>query len=258
MMPQEPEHCRWRDGRRMAASPFSRTAGLAIVMPGLIQLSWRQHDRGMVFLGTFASCLGTSLFCWGRPLGWGLLILACLTHVAASMDVQRQRAFPVFPGKVSLCVTVLGMSLAVYLPLMFGLYSCALPTRPDAKSGVSYLVNCWAYKVGDPSPGQWIWLRLSPASAPRVGQVVAVAGQEVRWTGHQWRVDGKSIRLRHPGTLPDYPEAWEFRVPADHVLCGPEAADSASDASGFVIVAREQIVGQAWARYHPFWKRRLL
>lgn len=258
MMPHEPQHGRWRGGSMMAASPFSRTAGLAILIPGLVQLSCRQRGRGMVFLGTFASCLGTSLFCWGKPLGWGLLVLACLTHVAASMDVQWQRAFPVFYGRVSLCVTVLGMNLAVYLPLAIGLYSFALPTRPDAKSGVSYLVNCWAYKLGEPSPGQWIWLRLSPASAPRAGQVVAVAGQEVQWTGQQWRVDGKSIRFVHPAAFPFSPEAWDFRVPVDHVVCGPETPGSISGTSGLVIVGREQIVGQAWARYHPFWRRRLL
>jgi hypothetical protein len=242
----------------MAVSPFSGSVGLAILVPGLIQLSWRQRDRGTVFLGTFASSMGTSLFCWGRPLGWGFLVLACLTHAVASMDVQRRRAFPIFPGRLSLCVTVLGMGLALYLPLAVGLYSCAYPTRPDAKSHVSYLVNCWAYKLGEPALGHWICLCLSPTTAPRAGQVVAVAGQEVQWTGHQWRIDGKSIRFAHPAALPYYPEAWEFRVPADHILCGIEVAGSTTGASELVIVGREQIVGQAWARYYPLWKRRLL
>jgi len=44
----------------------------------------------------------------------------------------------------------------------------------------------------------------------------------------------------------------------DHVVCGPETPGSISGTSGLVIVGREQIVGQAWARYHPFWRRRLL
>jgi hypothetical protein len=258
MMPQEPRHGRSTGGSMMVASACTKSVGLAVLIPGFVQLSWGQRDRGMVLLGTFASCLGTSFFCWGKPLGWGLFVLACLTHVAASMDVQWQRAFPVFSSKVSLCVTVLGMNLVVYLPLAIGLYSLALPTGPDGKSGVSYLVNRWAYKLGEPSPGQWIWLRLSPASAPRAGQVVAVAGQEVQWTGRQWRVDGKNIRFVQPAFLPFSPQAWDFRVPADHVVCGPEAPGSMSGSSGLVIVGREQIVGHAWARYHPFWKRRLL
>ena len=54
------------------------------------------------------------------------------------------------------------------------------------------------------------------------GQVIAIAGQEVEWTGRRWRVDGKDLRFMHPGALPFYPASWRFQVPRDHVLIDQE------------------------------------
>ena len=36
------------------------------------------------------------------------------------------------------------------------------------------------------SEGQWIWMKLPPLGEQRAGRVIAVSGQEVEWTGHQW------------------------------------------------------------------------
>ncbi len=58
----------------------------------------------------------TSLFCWGSLLGWSFLAFCFLTHIAASLDVVRQRAFPVFPRSVALAAAIPGMGLTVYLP----------------------------------------------------------------------------------------------------------------------------------------------
>jgi len=85
-------------------------------MPGLTQMTWRQRERGMVYLVSFLTSLGTSLFCWGSLLGWCFLAFCFLTHIAASLDVVRQRAFPVFPRSVALAAAILGMGLTVYLP----------------------------------------------------------------------------------------------------------------------------------------------
>jgi len=102
-------------------------------------------------------------------------------------------------------------------------------------------------------------MRLSPASNPRAGQVVAVAGREVGWTGRRWLVDGKDLQSKLPAALPYYPNAWRFQVPPNHVAIGPETTSATAEPSSpLVIVSKEQIVGRAWARYYPFWERCLL
>ncbi len=63
---------------------------------------------------------------------------------------------------------------------------------PDRTRSV-YLVNCWAYR-GDGAPARPLGLA-APAALGRLhaARVVAVAGQEVEWTGHEWRVDGHGV-----------------------------------------------------------------
>lgn len=237
---------------------FFRTIGLEALDPGIDANDVAQHDRGMVYLVSFLAALGTSLFCWGNLLGWCFLAFCFLTHLAASLDVVHQRAFPVFPGSVALAAAVLGIGLTVYLPIAVLLWFCTFSTCSGV-TGDGYLVNRLAYQEGEPSPGHFIWLRLSAASSPRAGRVLAVGGQEVEWTGRRWRVDGQEMRSEHPGTLPYYPNAWRFQVPPNHVLIGPEKASATAEpGSPLVIVSREQIVGRAWARYYPFWERSLL
>jgi hypothetical protein len=240
-------------------SPFCVRLGWRLLIPGLPQVTWRQRERGMVYLVSFLTSLGTSLFCWGSLLGWCFLIFCCLTHMAASLDVVRQRAFPVFPGKVALAAAILGIGLTVYLPIGTLLRFCAFSTGSDGSTGIGYLVNSLAYQQREPALGHFIWMQVSPASNPRAGEVVAVAGQEVEWTGRRWRVDGKDLQTTCPGALPYFPDAWRFQVPPNHVLIGPETSSATSEPSSLlVIVSKEQIVGRAWVRYYPIWERCLL
>ena len=151
------------------------------------------------------------------------------------------------------------MMLVVYLPLASALRLFALPARGDGEPGTGYLVNCLAYQQTEPLPGQWIWLRLPPHQGGCAGQVMAVGGQEVEWTGRRWRIDGKELASNHPGALPHYPEGWRFRVPEHHFLVGSEPSTLAPEPlSPLVIVSRGQIVGRAWAKYYPIWERSLL
>jgi hypothetical protein len=233
--------------------------GLRVLLPGLAQLGWKQRDRGVVFLVSFVASLATSGFCWGETLGWAFLGFAFLTQAAAAFDVLHQCAFPIFHARTALAATILGMGLALYLPVAAFLWFYAFPARSGAATGVGYLVDCLAYQAKAPRPGEWIWLRPSARLAERAGQVVAVSGQEVEWTGRRWRVDGKDLDFAHPGTLPYYPDGWKFRVPENHVLIGPDTFGATSrPVSPLVIVGRNQIVGRAWARYYPFWDRCLL
>lgn len=200
----------------------------------------------------------TSLFCWGSLLGWCFLAFCFLTHIAASLDVVRQRAFPVFPRSVALAAAILGMGLTVYLPIGALLWFCAFSTCSDGVSGVGYLVNRLAYQEREPSPGHCIWMRLSPASNPRAGQVVAVAEQEVEWTGRRWRVDGKDLQSKLPAALHYYPNAWRPGAAEPRCHRARNHLRDAEPSSPLVIVSKEQIVGRAWARYYPFWERCLL
>jgi hypothetical protein len=220
---------------------------------------WGQRERGMIFFISFLSSLGTSLFCWGNPLGWASLGFVFLTHLTASLDVLRQRSFSVFPQVLASAATIGGMGLTVYLPLGSLLTLYAAPARSDGPGGVGYLVNRLAYRTNEPSPGHWIWLRPTPSSSPRAGRVLAIAGEEVEWTGRHWRVGGKELPPHQAGDFPFYPSACRFRVPEHHVLIGPEP-DSGNlvPSQPLLIVGQDQIAGRAWARYYPFWDRCLL
>ena len=200
--------------------------GAGVLIPGLTQLRWRQRDRGLVFLVSFVAALGTSLFCWGKPLGWALLGFAFVCHAAAMLDVLRQRSFPVFPPRIAASAMVVAMVLMVYLPLAAVLWLYALPTRADGECGAGYLVNCLAYQEQEPLPGQWIWFR-APA---RIRASVPARS----WPSAGRRSNGRDIagestaRISHALTQahsPHYPEGWRFRVPEHHFLVGSEPSD---------------------------------
>jgi hypothetical protein len=233
--------------------------GLRFLVPGWAQFAWGQSDRAMAHAGSFLAAVSTAAFCWGSWLGWGALGLAVLWHIASMMDVLRQWAFPVFPARVASAATVLALGLSVHLPVAGLLWLLACPTRPDAASGAGYLVNRLAYRQESPLPGHWVWVRAAPSRTPTTGRVLAVAGQEVECTGRRWRVDGREVQLPFPGPVTDYPDAWRFRVPADHVLVSPDSPRAGGEIpSPLMIVARDQILGRAWARVHPLWDRTLL
>ena len=52
----------------LSTSLFSVGLGWKVLIPGLTQMTWRQRERGMVYLVRFLTSLGTSLFCWGSLL----------------------------------------------------------------------------------------------------------------------------------------------------------------------------------------------
>ena len=100
---------------------------------------------------------------------------------------------------------------------------------------------------------------MPPQGQLHAARVVAVAGQEVEWTGHEWRVNGQEPRLLAPLRIAAWPQVCQFRVPADQVLVEPEDdGDSPATTGSLVLVSQDQIIGRAWAQYYPVWDRRLL
>lgn len=85
---------------RFLTSPLSKNLGWRVLIPGLTQLTWNQHERGLVYLVSFLASLATSLFCWGNPLGWGFLAFCFLAQIAAYKDVVRQRTFRSFRARL--------------------------------------------------------------------------------------------------------------------------------------------------------------
>jgi hypothetical protein len=242
-------------------TPSAMSPGIQVLVPGLAQWKWGQRERGLVFLLSFVATLVACVLCWGSLLGWAFLGFAFLTQSAAVLDVVQQRAFPAIHPGIAVGAITLSIGLAIYLPLAGLLWLHAFPVLSSRMPGTGYLVDREAYEGGEPVAGQWVWMRDCSRSVGLAGQVIAIAGQEVEWTGRRWRVDGKDLLFMHPGALPFYPASWRFQVPRDHVLIDQEPSTTPTpigSVAPLAIVSRDRIVGRAWARYYPFWDRCLL
>jgi hypothetical protein len=245
--------------RAIDRRPFESPFGLGILLPGCPHLVWGQRERGWALVGSFVGSLITGLWAWGTWLGWGLFAFAFITHITSVTDVLRQSSFPHYPSRTALVITSGGLGLFCYLPFLFILSLLAWPGFEPYGTGSGFLVNCWAYRASEPRQGQWIWMRLPPSEEPRAAQVVAVSGQEVEWTGRNWRVEGKEKYLHSPLRLTAWPQACRFKVPANQVLVEPEDDGVSTPPVGpLVLVSPDRIIGRAWAQFYPVWDRRLL
>ena len=239
--------------------PFESPAGLRILVPGLPQVSWNQRERGFVLVGSFVVALAVWLWTWGTWLSYGFLALAFFTHVKSTTDALRQGTFPVYRRRTALILTSGALGFAMYLPAMCALFVMAWPGFSTDSTGNCYLVNCWAYRQAEPHQGDWIWLRLPPTGRAHAGEVVAVSGQEVEWTGKKWQVDGHECLLHYTPRLAAWPLVCRFQVPKDQVLVEPEDDGEETPASGsLVLVTSNKIIGRAWAKFYPVRDRHLL
>lgn len=239
--------------------PFESPAGLRLLVPGWPQFSWGQGQRGWVLLGSFVVAAVAAVLAWGTWLSWCFFAFGFLVHVSSTTDAIRQASFPVYARRTAVPMIAGALAVLIYLPVLLTLIDTAWPgSAPDRTRSV-YLVNCWAYRGATPRRGHWVWLRLPPLGRLHAARVVAVAGQELEWTGHDWRVDGQTSHLLAPLRNTAWPQACCFKVPADQVLVEPEEEGGAPPSTGsLVLVPQEQIIGRAWAQYYPVWDRRLL
>ena len=237
--------------------PRCRPAGVRILVPGLVQWSWRQPERALVLFGSFATALAAGLFAWGT---WGSLLLLAFafgTHVTASADAIRQAAFPSFGRAVNWASASASLGLGCYAPALLLASALAWPGVRGGPSGDGYLINRWAYGQRAPAEGEWVWIDSGDARSPRVARVLATPGQAVSWDGERLRVAGKPS----PATVgpADAPLAeLAFEVPEGHILVSGEAGTTGMPARGLALVDRREVVGRAWARLYPVWERRFL
>ena len=234
--------------------------GLSALVPGVPQWWWGQRERGFVLFSSYFASSAMALFTWGTVTGLALLIFAYLTHLVSVSDALAQESFPPQSRIVRGLGVSLGLGLCVYLPT---LTMAALFAWPGLRGGSEidgYLVNCWAYRGTEPQCDEWVCYRATPEGEPRVGRIVAVDGQNIEWLDDSLLVNSRRVdTLEGPfrGIRP--PKKLSYRIPEGHVLIYPEVRTThGAAAEGLVIVARERIVGRAWARIYPIRERHLL
>ena len=228
-----------------------------MLVPGLAQLqlaaarAWAGlPDLVPVGPGDRASSAGEA------SLGWAFLAFAFVTHAASTLDVLRQRSFPVFPP-VRRCRldASAGSGSSAYLPLGTILTLYALPAQPDGPAGD---------RLPGESPGIPGSRILRPASGsgcgcrrtrrPRAGRVVAVGRPGGRVDGRDAggstaRRSTHSPRSSPPSTTPSAGSSASPSITS----WSASRIDSAQDRSlrPMVLVSQDQIVGRVWARYYP-------
>jgi hypothetical protein len=228
------------------------------LIPGLPQFSWRQRERGLVFLGSFVSGIATWLWTWGSWLSGVFLAFVFLTHVVSIADVVRQSSFPAYCRHRAWVVIVSVLGTVLYLPVLCAMLVTAWPGVSSTTES-RYLVNCWAYRHARPRPGDWVWVRMPPSGTPHGAEVMAVGGQMVQWTGRKWLIDGRDCPCHSPLGPYDWPQTCRFQVPEDQVFVEPETDGPTEFAAGPPILVRaDRIIGKAWARYYPVWERHVL
>jgi hypothetical protein len=239
--------------------PFESPAGLKVLVPGWPQFAWGQHERGWVLLGSFVFAMAAGFLAWGTWIGWIFFGFSFLSHVTSTTDAIRQGSFPVYPRRTAVMMISGALAVFLYLPALAALFATACPGFAPDRTGNGYLVNCWAYRGALPHRGDCVWLRMPTHGRLQAARVVAIAGQEVEWTGHQWQVDGKEQRLHSPLRMTAWAQVCRFTVPDNQVLVEPDDERSSPEAtSPLVLVSQEEVVGRAWAQYYPVWDRRLL
>ncbi len=250
----------WQDGAAAGAGVRVRSqVGWRILVPGWAQWSWRQPERAFVLFGSFVASLVMGAFAWGSWVSVVVLAFAFLTHVVSSVDVLRQAAFPGFGRWMPVISISGGLAVGIYGPLLGMTALVAWPVQQEGSAGDGYLVNCWAYRHRDPERGDCVWLRLSPWSEPKIGRVVAEAGDEVEWSKQRFRVNGTALDRGLPFRSHEPPDDLAYKVPEGHLLVLPDALNPRAESSrSLVLVANAQVHGRAWARLYPVWERGLL
>jgi hypothetical protein len=210
-----------------------------------------------VLFGSFAVALGVGGFAWGTRTGLVVLAFAFGTHVVSVVDVIRQSSFPGFGRWVPLISASTGLGVAMYAPALALASLVAWPAYRNGSPHDAYLVNYGAYQAASPKRGDWVWLRADP---PRrgmtIGRVVATASQEVEWHRDRLRVDGAPATLDPRSRRGWPPSELAFTIPERHVLVDSRPVEPTD--AGPVLVPDDQVVGRAWARLYPIWKRQFL
>src|SRR3954452_5776584 len=108
----------WR-GTASASAPTPTRAGgpgLRVLIPGYPQWAWRQRERALVLIGSYAVALGVGLFAWGALIGVAILAFDYGTHAVSAADAVRQVAFPGLGRWVPTISATGGLGMRISLP----------------------------------------------------------------------------------------------------------------------------------------------
>jgi hypothetical protein len=239
--------------------PFDSPPGFRLLVPGWPQLYWKQNPRAAVFMGSFVTAILVGVWTWGTWVGWGFFVFGFLGHVMSATDALGQSSFPNYSRRAAVLVVSASLCCLLYAPAVLVVSTLAWPGFSGQETGTGYAVNRWAYRSASPRVGDWIWTRLHARGKPHAAQIVATGGQEVEWTGRNWRIDGLPFALKGSLRLTAWPQSCRFHVPSDQVLVEPEELDAATTTVGpLVLVPSQAIVGRAWAQLYPMLDRHLL
>jgi hypothetical protein len=246
-----------------AAESLDGVGRWAAIVPGLPQWRRGQRSRGAVLFGSYLSALAVGAFGWGSGLGSVLLGFAFFAHCASVADAIRQSAFPGFGPWAPWFSAAFGLGAAGYVPALAIALNVACPVRgPEG----GYLVDRSAYLQRAPEPGHRVWLVGGDGRhEPCLVAVVATGGQEVSWSRSGMLVDG-----RRPAVGPVSVSDWSrsrgtFRVSERSMLVvciEPDcprivraAGDPGTDLKSLELVPDDRVLGRAWARSYPIFRR---
>ncbi len=233
--------------------------GPRILVPGLPQWSWDQRERSLFLFGTYASAVVVAIMTWGTLVGLGVLAFAFVTHVYSTVDAIRQNAFPGFGRFVPTVTASAGLGATCYVPALMLASAYAYPVALDERPREGYFVNCRAYRIAAPNPGEMVWIDSNQGVRSKLARVVAGSGQRIEWVQNELRVDGRLVEAQL-FTETNAPGELKLTVPERHLLVvfSEPSRRGKPLPRGWEIVDQEEIRGQAWAQSYPIWDRSLL
>ena len=223
------------------------------LVPGMAHWKWGQRERGLAYLGAFACGLAMGVLAWGTAMGFVMLGLAFVAHVASVTDALRQSSFPGYARGTPVVPTVVGFGALCYGPML--VMATALAWPGSTGEGGGFLVNLRAYATTSPASGEWIYAREGAGSSFRVARVVAGPRQRVESSAMGLSIEGRRFPWTLEPTSP--PPDLMLRTPADMVLV-LESGGPTTQSLGLRLVPLDRVAGRAWACYYPLDKRCLL
>lgn len=245
------------------AERTEKRLSISVWIPGLAQWSWGQRGRSAAILLTFTAAIFVAVFTWGTWFGAVMLAAAFAMHAASLADSIRQTAFPPLGTFAPWCSAIGSLGITVYLPGLALATFFAFPVFPVQNGTTGYAINRWAFQGQSPRPGQLVVWNDVKADRLWLARVVASGGQRIRWPAGI-AAESPSPETPAPTPTTDNP-GWtvselELEIPADHVLLslGADPKSHREESNRWVLVARNELMGRAWARIYPVWNRRFL
>ena len=245
--------------------PGSLASFLLSPLPGLPHFLASERPRALIFFGSFISGLSLAFLGWGTMLGWVGIGFSIAVQVGSLADLVARRSYPHVANGRALGTALFLLSVFLYAPGLFAFSTWLTPTWSDAGTAAvrhdrdGYLLNGHAYRENHPRGGHWVWLQEQGRRPAGLGYVLAISGQEVDWSNGHLIVDGDQNsplgNLQPNFTL----ESIHFRIPKSHILVATHLSPGpVPQASDWMIVPNDAVIGRVWAQISPIWERRLL